>query len=176
MVTSLLYGLYAGAVSIALTLLAYFTGIWKADSNTWLSYLALPFMILFIYLAAQERKREDYGGTMTYGQGVGTGVLVGLFSGLLMAIFMWVYLTNINPEFIDFMANKQEVAMRASKNMDEASVQKGLDWMRKLFIPFAIGGTLLWNVFFATLVSLIVAIFTRTKENDVIVTPAAPIE
>lgn len=166
MVTSLLYGLYAGAVSIAVTLLAYFTGIWKSDANTWLSYVSWVFLILFIYLAARERKREDFGGTLTYGQGVSTGVLVGVFSGLLVGVFMWVYLTTINPEFIDFIVQQRETVMRASKQMTTAQMDQAIDWTRKLFVPIAVVSAILGSVLLATLSALIVSIFVRTKEGE----------
>jgi hypothetical protein len=168
MVTSLLYGLYAGAVSIALTLLAYSTGFWKSDSNTWLSYVAWAFLILFIYLATRERKREDFGGTMTYGQGVATGALVGLFAGLLVGIFMWVYLTNINPEFIDFIVQQRETIMHASKQMTAAQVDQAIDLTHKLFVPIAVVSAIFGNVVLATLAALIVSIFVRTKEGEVV--------
>lgn len=168
MTITLLYGLYAAAVSIAMTLIIYFTGLWTSESSGWFGLVGYAFLIFFIYLAARERKQEDYDGVMSYGQGVGTGVMVGLLSGIVAAIFMWLYLTVINPEFVDVTIQRQADAMRHMQNMRPQDVDKAIEWTRKLFVPMGILGSLLMNVLVATLGSLIVAAFVKTKEEPVL--------
>jgi uncharacterized membrane protein YhfC len=163
MVTALLYGLYYAGVSIALTLIGYFTGMDRSDSSSWMSWLGIPFLILFLWLAMKERKREDYGGTITYGQCVGTGVLVGVFAGIVMAIFMYVYLTAINPGFMEFILDKQAKAVKES---GAENAQKSMEMMRNFALPFTVGASLIGSIAFATVISLIVAIFVRTKPED----------
>src|SRR5579863_2926402 len=107
MVTTILFGLYSAGVAIAITLIGYFTGLDKTSAFNWLPYISLPFFIFFLWKAMQERKTEDYGGTISYGQCLGTGVLVGLFAGIAVGIFMYVYSTTINPGMIDMIAQKQ---------------------------------------------------------------------
>jgi hypothetical protein len=167
MVTSLLYGLYAGGVSIAIMLVSYFTGIWKTDANNLIGYLALPFLFLFIWLAMKERKQEDYGGVMSYGQGVGTGTMVGLFAGLLTGLFMWVYLNNINPDFTTTMiAQRAKDMQQSGSNMTAAQRDQAISMMEKFFTLFAVGGMIIWDVFIATVASLIIAVFVRTKPEE----------
>lgn len=167
MVTSLLYGLYAGGVSIAIMLISYFTGMWKTDVNNVIGYLALPFLFLFIWMAMKERKREDYGGTMSYGQGIGTGTMVGLFAGLLTALFMWVYLNNINPEFVTTTIAQRAADMRKnSPDMAPAQRDMAITMMERYFTLFAIGGMIIWDTFIGLVAALIIAIFVRTKPED----------
>ncbi len=162
MVTTILFGLYYAGVGIALTLIGYFTGIDRSAAGGWFGYLSLPFLALFLWLAMKERKEDDYGGTMSYGQGVGTGVLVGVWSGIVMAIFIFAYFTRINPGMIDFTLAKQEAAMQA-RQMDPTQISNAMAMAKKWFVPIAIVGSVLGSVFLATLFSLLIAIFTRTN-------------
>ncbi|HEX5316553.1 MAG TPA: DUF4199 domain-containing protein [Candidatus Kapabacteria bacterium] len=165
MVTTILFGVYSAAIAIAITLIEYFTGLDKTGTANWLGYVALPFLILFLWLAMNERKQEDFGGTITYGQCVGTGALIGLWAGIVTAIFMYVYFTAINPGMIDFMSQKQLAAMQ-SRQMNPAQMEKAVSMMKQWFIPIAVGGSIIGDVFFATLFSLILGIFVRTKEES----------
>ncbi|HZK75633.1 MAG TPA: DUF4199 domain-containing protein [Candidatus Kapabacteria bacterium] len=164
MVTTVLFGLYSAAIAIAITLIEYFTGMDKTGAASWLGYLSLPFLLLFLWLAMKERKQDDFGGTISYGQCVGTGALIGLWAGIVTAIFMYVYFTAINPGMIDFMSQKQFAAMQ-SRQMDPAQMQKAVSMMKQWFVPIAVGGSIIGDVFFSTLFSLILGIFARTKDE-----------
>ena len=164
MVTTILFGLYSAGIAIAITLIGYFTGMDKTGAVNWMSYVSWPFLILFLWLAIKERKQEDFGGTISYGQCVGTGALVGLWAGIVTAIFMYVYFVAINPGAIDFLLQKQQDIMQ-SRQMDPQKISSAMSMARRLFIPFAVGGSVIGDVFFATLFSLILGIFARTKEE-----------
>ncbi|MFI5200965.1 MAG: DUF4199 domain-containing protein [Candidatus Kapaibacterium sp.] len=164
MVTTILFGLYSAGVAIALTLIGYFTGMNLSVSGNWLSYVAWPFLILFLWLAMKERKQDDFGGTISYGQCVGTGALVGLWAGIVSGIFMFVYFTAINPGAVESLLQQQQNMMQA-RQMDSQKISNAMSMARKMFIPFAVGGSVIGDVFFATLFSLILGIFARTKEE-----------
>ena len=166
MVTTLLYGLYTAAVAIVLLLAQYFTGLDKTSAANWFGYLNLPFLAFFIYLAAKERKEEEFSGRLTYGQGVGTGALIGLWAGILTAIFMWLYLSYINPGFVDMIVERQRTALLQSGKTSAADINRISDATRKFAAPISIAVVLLSNVFFATIFSLIISIFVQTKEDS----------
>ena len=165
MVTTILFGLYSAGVAIALTLITYFTGIDKSGTASWISFIAWPFLIFFLWLAMKERKQDDFGGTISYGQCIGTGALVGLFAGIVTAIFMYVYFTAINPGMVDFTLQKQEAAMHAQQ-IDQQKINTGMSMARQWFIPFAVGGTIVGDVLLATIFSLVIGIFARTKPEE----------
>ncbi|HET6400070.1 MAG TPA: DUF4199 domain-containing protein [Candidatus Kapabacteria bacterium] len=165
MVTTILFGLYSAGIAIAITLIGYFTGMDKTGAQNWLGYLSLPFLILFLWLAMNERKQDDFGGAISYGQCVGTGALVGLWAGIVTAIFMYVYFTAINPGAVEFMLQKTQEAMQARPQMTQQKIDSAMSMTRTMFIPFAVGGSIIGDVFFATLFSLVIGIFARTKEQ-----------
>ena len=115
MVTTILFGLYTAGVAIVITLISYFTGMDKSGAASWINYLVWPFMILFLWLAMKERKRDDFDGTISYGQCVGTGALTGLWAGIATGIFMYVYFTAINPGMVGVMIDKQQAALQAQQ-------------------------------------------------------------
>ena len=166
MVTAILFGLYSAGVAIAITLIGYFTGLDKTSAINWLPYISLPFFILFLWMAMKERKQEDFGGTISYGQCLWTGVLVGIFAGLAVGIFMYVYSTSINPGMIDMIAQKQAEGMRA-QNLSPDQIQKAQSYS-KMFTtpPMMAAWSFVGDVFMATIFSLIIAIFVKTKEGE----------
>jgi uncharacterized membrane protein YhfC len=164
MVTTILFGLYSAAIAIAITLVGYFTGMDRTGAANWLGYLSLPFLILFLWLAMKERKQDDFGGTISYGQCVGTGALVGLFAGIVTAIFMFVYFTAINPGAIDFILQKQQEVMQ-SRQMSSQDISNAMSKARQWFVPVAVFFAVVGDVFFATLFSLVLGIFAKTKEE-----------
>ncbi len=169
MMTALTYGLYAAGVSIAITLLEYFTGLDKTTSGQMLGYLSLPFLAWFIFMASKERKEDEFDGTMTYGQGVGTGAMIGLFSGAVMAVFMVIYIQFINSGFIDMIVQKQEEAFKASGKMTPSDIKNSLGYVRTWALPMTVIFSVIGNTFFATIFALITSIFVRTKEDDGVV-------
>jgi hypothetical protein len=166
MVTAILFGLYSAGVAIAVTLIGYFTGLDKTSAFNWLPYIGLPFFILFLWMAMKERKQEDYGGTISYGQCLGTGVLVGIFAGIAVGIFMYIYSTAINPGMIDMIAQKQAEAMRA-QNMSPEQIQKAQSYS-KMFTspPMMAAWSFFGDVLMATIFSLIIGIFAKSKEGE----------
>ncbi len=164
MVTTILFGLYTAGVAIVITLISYFTGMDKSGAASWINYLVWPFMILFLWLAMKERKRDDFDGTISYGQCVGTGALTGLWAGIATGIFMYVYFTAINPGMVGVMIDKQQAALQAQQ-MDPEKIAKAMTWARRMFVPFAAGGAIIGDVFFGTLFALVVGIFVRSKEE-----------
>ncbi len=166
MITAILFGLYSAGVGIAITLIGYFTGLDKTGAANWLGYVSLPFFILFLWMAMKERKQEDFGGTISYGQCLWTGVLVGLFAGIAMGVFMYVYSTLINPGMMDMVLQKQADSMRA-QNMSADQIQKAQSYAKMFTSPgmltaWTFGG----DILMATIFSSIIAFFARSKEED----------
>ncbi len=166
MVTAILFGLYSAGVAIAITLIGYFTGLDKTNAVNWMSWLGVPFFIFFLWMAMKERKQEDYGGTISYGQCIGTGVLVGLFAGIAVGLFMYVYTTAINPGMIDMIVQKQADALRA-QNMSADQIQKAQSYS-KMFTspPMMAAWSLVGDILMALIFSLIIGIFVKSKEGE----------
>lgn len=165
MTTSITYGLYSAGIGILITLLEYFLGIDKTPNGRWFGLIGMIGVIVMMYLAIRERKREDYDGYMTYGQSVGAGFMVGLFSSIVMAIFMFVYLSRINPELLDYTRDQVAQGFR-DRGMTADQQEQAMKWVNITTSP---GGqaisTLLGGTLMGLVIALIMSIFTRSKER-----------
>lgn len=112
---ALKYGLITALVSIVYTLILM---VLDMSDNTWLSSLSFIIMIAGIVLAMKEYRTLNYG-FMSYGQGLGIGTIVSAISGLLSGIFMWLYTSFVDTEYMARMRDKQVEAMLDQGLSDE---------------------------------------------------------
>ena len=113
------------------------------------------------------------GGFISYGQAVGSGVIISLYSSIIGALFTMVLYTLIDPDLMDkfYAFNEQQMLDRGSP---EEAVEIGMNVTRKLFTPetlslFSIFG----GVMGGTIFSLIIAIFLKKEGGEIPVeTPA----
>jgi 4-hydroxybenzoate polyprenyltransferase len=91
------WALISALTSIVLTFVYQFLNIAQDSPARYLSLL--PF-IAFIVMA-QIEYREVLGGSISYGKAFSTGFRVALFAGILGAIFMFIYVSYINTDFIN---------------------------------------------------------------------------
>lgn len=122
---ALKYGLMTGAVLIVLSLVSYYAGM-SADSNLqWVSYLLLA---IGIFVGSRHHRDKELGGFMSYGRGLGAGVLIALFSGILLAIFIYLFYGVIAPGALDEVKQMQEEAMY-EKGMSEEQINMSLNFV-----------------------------------------------
>ena len=168
MSNAILYGLIIAAVSSLYTLVLYFLGYQTDNIATGmnLGYIALLFPIVGIILGMRDAKSDalEDEKPFRYGKSLLQGLFISLFWGLGTALFVYVYYTFINPEFVDYLVDFQKDKMNAQGNIPEATMEameKGMrfmsqPWIAALLAPFQC-------LFSGLIVSLIAAIFIRTK-------------
>lgn len=116
------WALFYVAVSIVIT---YTIDLLKLDPNSPVKYISyLPF-IGFCVLAQKEFK-DQLGGFLSFGQGFTAGFRYALFSGFLLAIFSFVYLAYLNPEFL-VKAAEQQQAVLVEKGMSQEQIDKATE-------------------------------------------------
>ncbi|MBB6612549.1 DUF4199 domain-containing protein [Pontibacter sp. Tf4] len=157
---ALKYGLITALVSIVYTLIIM---VLDMSDNRWLSALSFIIMIAGIVLAMKEYRTLN-GGFMSYGQGLGIGTLVSAISGLLSGIFMWIYTTFVDTEYMGRMRDKQIDAL-LDQGMTDEQVDAAMSMSEKFQGPLAlILGGLIGAVVIGFLLSLILsAIMKRNR-------------
>jgi energy-converting hydrogenase Eha subunit A len=131
------WALIATATSIVLTFVYQFLNVAQDSPARYISILP---SIAFIILAQIEYK-EMLGGHITFGKAFSTGFRVGLFAGILGAVFMFIYVSYIYPEFIPQMMEAQKAKM-AEKNMSDEQIEQAMRMTSKMMSP-------IWLSFFA---------------------------
>lgn len=146
----------AGAV---LNLLLYFTGYQteKLSVGQHFQWLGFIVMIVILFLGLKAVREESPGKYMSYGKGVGTGVLISLFSGLMSSVYTFIHFKYVNTEFVDY--NMQLVQAKWEQaGMSAAQMEQAEGITRAMMGPVSMAiMTPIMSVIFGVIISLIIA-------------------
>jgi hypothetical protein len=163
--TTLFYGLILAASNIVFTLVFFFLGFQtdKIAEGRWFGFLPFIVGIVVTWLGIKAVREEAKDKALTYGKGVGSGVLINLYSGIVGSIYGFIHFTYINPNFIDYMINMTRQQW-ASKGIGEAQMDTMEKGMRMMMSPIM---SSIWGlaaaVFFGLLIALVVSAFLRRE-------------
>jgi hypothetical protein len=161
-------GLILGLIGIVFTLVLYFLDLLL---NKTLSYILLPINLAVLYFMIKSYRDNYLNGYMTYGQSVGAGVIIFLYSTILSVIFSFILYKYIDPGLINkLLAVSEETLVK--KGMDQQSIDTGMSFTKKLMTPGFMSITgLIGGMFFGTIISLLISIFTRKEGNPLVDIP-----
>src|SRR2546430_1345314 len=100
------YGLIVGATGILISLLTYLLGLDKTDTGEYIKWINVPIMIIAMVMAIKEKREQELGGFIEFGQAFGTATMTILISSVISSVFTYLYLAVINPGYRDFMIQK----------------------------------------------------------------------
>lgn len=164
--SSLMSGIYLGIALILVSVVFYVTGNSFAKPAQWISYVV---MVAGIVLA-QIGYKKVLGGTMTYGQALGVGVITMLFASVISSIYTYLLFEVIDPSMQEQMRLFTEEQIIKQGNVPEEQMEVALDIATKFQTPIMMlvmgifGGT-----FIGLIISLITSIFTQKKPAEDIV-------
>lgn len=131
--TALMYGLYVSAANILLSLIMHFAGLWGPDTM-WIGYLAFVFLTIGMVMAIKDRRDNENGGDIRFGQAFSTGFTVVLVSAIVGALFFYVYAEFINPDMMTKIREGMEQGLAAKQgSMSEAEYEQA----REMTLAFA---------------------------------------
>lgn len=159
---ALKYGFITALVGVVYTLI-----IMVADlgDNRWLSGLSYLILIAGIMLAMKQYKAINYG-YMSYGQGLGIGTLVSAIFGLLSGIFVWLYTTFVDTDYMNRMMEKQTEAL-LDQGMSDEQVEQAMAMTENFQGPLAmILGGLVGAVVIGFLLSLILSAIMKNNRPE----------
>lgn len=156
------YGLLTGLVSVIISFLQL---TFIDDPETPLRWLTLVVMIVGIVLAHKQYKSLN-SGFMSYGQGLGIGTIVAAVSGVIGGVFTYVYMTFIDPTYMQRIMELTRTRME-DQGLDDAQIDQSMAMVEKfsggpLSTVFAILGAVLIGF----LISLIVSAFTKNPRPE----------
>jgi hypothetical protein len=156
MSTKFFYALVLTLATIVLQLLLFFSGFQteKLATGQYLQYLGLVIMAVVLWFGIKAVRDEKPDRPMTYGQGVGTGVLISLYSGLMGAVYTFIHFTFINTGFADYMIAVTREKW-AARGLTQAQMESAEAITRKMLQP---GVQAILGVFFAVLLGLVLSL------------------
>jgi|SRR6478736_5904102 len=157
--TKFTYAVILTIVGAVMRLLMYFTGFEteKLATGQYFGWLGFVLMVVILFLGIKAVREEAPGKYMSYGKGLGAGVLISLYSSLMSAVYNFIHLKFINTQFADYQMEiihaKWEKAGMSSAQMDQA---EGVT--RMMMGPTVQAGfTIFFGVCIGLIVSLIIA-------------------
>lgn len=164
--TGIRFGLLVAVVGILLDFIIRIAGTSILVYSIVAGTLGLVVAVVGIVLA-HRAFRQANGDILTISQGVGIAVVMLIISSLFSALFNYVYVNFIDPEFVGRMKEQMTDFMERNNLPDsqiQASVAK-LDEMRPPLVK-ALPKALLTGAVGGGIFGLIISLFTKRKLAD----------
>lgn len=162
-------GLILGLTGVVYSLVMYFLDL---TFNQVQGYIFMVLQITLLYFLLKSYRDNYMHGQITYGQSVGAGVIICLYSALITAIFTYILYTVIDSGLTDKQLAFVEEKMLA-KGAPQEAIDASMSIQRKIMKPEIMAPfSILGNMFWGTIISLIVSIFIKKEGNPLIDTPA----
>lgn len=161
--STLTMGLYLAIALILVSVIFYVTGNTFSKVAQYLSY---PIMIGGIILGQLSYKKA-LGGTLTYGQAVGAGVLTMVFASFISGIYNYLLFSVIDPSLQEQMRIFTEEQIIKQGKVPEEQLEMAVNMAAKfqtpvmMFVMAIVGGA-----FIGLIISLISAIFIKKNPSD----------
>ena len=161
--TTLMPAIYLGIVSILLSVILYVTGNMFA---TWAAYLSYPIIIAGV-VYGQITHKKALGGTLTYGQALGSGVVTLIYASLISGIFSYLLYKVIDPSLIEQMRNFLEQKLVQQGRVPEEQIDTMVNIFLKIYTPpISIITSIFGGAVGGLIVSLITGIFVKKNPSD----------
>jgi hypothetical protein len=165
--TNFFYGLILAVINIVFSLVMFFAGYQTdkiAEGQRLSQFFPLVVCIVVLVLGMRAVREESKDKSLSYGRGVGSGVLITLYSSLIGAVYTFIHLTFVNTNYADYMIDFLRKGEWARKGLSETQMDAAEKFTRFIFKPaiLSISSIIMW-MFFGTVFVLIIAIFMRRK-------------
>ncbi|MFD2786923.1 DUF4199 domain-containing protein [Hymenobacter rubripertinctus] len=157
------YGLLIGIVTVIYSLVLMATGL---EQKPVLGFVTFGILIVGIVLAHKYFK-QNHGGFMSYGQGLGIATIMGAVIGTLSSVFRYIYVNFVDAEYTQRAIETARAKLEADGMSDE-QVEQAMSFTSKMMAtgPLSIVFGILASAFFAFLLALVISAFTKNARPE----------
>jgi predicted amino acid-binding ACT domain protein len=156
------YGLITGLISIIISFGLNIAHLEQSPAK----WLTLAVMIAGIVLGQQAFKKLN-GEFMSYGQGLGVGMVIAGVSAVLSAAFSYIYVTFIDSEMTARLLDKARADMEAQGKLSDAQIDQAMHWTAMFMQgPALVAVALVGGIMMGLLVSLITAAVLKNPKPE----------
>lgn len=167
-------GAILGAALLIYSLILYMTNL---TFSTALGYVSYVLMIGGIILGIKNYRDQEQEGYITYGRALGVGMLTVLFASIIMAAFIYVLYSMIDPGLIDKSLDIARTKLMEKHTMSDEQIESAIDMSKKFMTPlFMAFGTIVGNAFTGLIFSLIICAFMKKEKSIFTNTIDAPLQ
>lgn len=153
------YGLILGLISILISVGVYASG--NAYNQHWsIGLISFAIMVILIALGIKKLKQNN-NDSLTLAEALKTGIGIALISGILSAIYTYIFVTIIEPDFyVNLLASIERQWME--QGMTDEQIQTTLAMTKKMSGPFmTITFSIIGSLFFGFIISLITGLIMK---------------
>lgn len=160
--SALYYGLLMAVVLIVTHLIMYLVGQSRETPGMIISTLVFVAVIVLVQLDYRNKK---CGGFISYGRAVKIGFLSILFASFMVAIYMFLYLSQINPA--EMMEAKMEAMQQVyNYGLSPEAEAQSIEYQEMIHRPVVYAIITIFSyAFMGIIVSLITSIFIKKEEH-----------
>ncbi len=158
--TVIKYGLYALISGFLLFGLPFLLGMGVSfDYGELIGYTSMVLSLLFVYFGIKHYRDKVNSGNISLGKAIAIGMLIALFSAVGVALFDYIYTTQINPDFaseyIDYSIKKMEATLSPEELKVKSAelIQQMKDYGSPGFMAFMMFSTVVILGFIISLIS-----------------------
>lgn len=158
------YGLIGGLIYCIYSLIGNMSGLTTGDFGTMATSLAsllvFPIAIALIVFAVKNHRDKQLGGYITIGRVILIGLVVTAISLVISNLFLYVYLSVIDPGYVDMMIGSMEEMM--GDWIPEEQLEQVLMETRKGFEPAGLmKNALIMIGIFGVIVSAVIGLIMK---------------
>ena len=160
-------GLIMGLIGIVYTLVFYFLDLTFNKVQGWVFLLLLIVILFFLVKSYRDNYRH---GFITFGQGLGAGMIIFLYYAIIAAVFTYLLYAVIDPNLIDKQLAFTEQEM-LKRGLPQEAIDISMSMQEKIMKPAIMAPiSIFGNMFYGLIMSLIVAAFVRKEGNPLVET------
>ncbi len=157
-------GLIAGLISVIITTVSNMFALYENSAAGIVLIVVSVGISVYFIIASHNLFKANNGGFMTYGQGLGIGVIYALVSSAIGAVYSGLYIMLVDDGSVQFQ--KQQVEEQwAEQGLNQAQIEQAREIFEMFSGPVAtIVLGILAGVFFGFILSLIISAVTKKTD------------
>jgi len=173
MKSSLKFGLITGVISIIWLFGSFTLFTWLNSKYGWGiqastirgigGLISIPIQGIGIYLAMQNVKQLT--GSLSYTQGIKTGLTVAVTIAVIVAVFSFLYCRFLNPGYADFMISDAQKAMIAKGAMQQQIAIESAEIGKQFTTGAQVTMALVGQFVTGAIITLVLGLFIKTKRS-----------
>lgn len=156
---------FGAMLGLASMLISFVLQLLKIRDGALPQILMVAISTVFIVLGSNFYKKNK-NGFMSYGQGLGQGVLISLFGSILLAFFIYFYFQMASPESLQEIKDLAEIQLE-EQGLDEKEFEMALQIQQKFMTPGMMAiFTILGNMLLGTIIALITSAILKKDDTS----------
>lgn len=159
------YGLILAGASILIGLIQYAMGT-HLEQN-WVSSFIGFLLVITLTVLGIKKFKEVNNGFLSWGQAVKIGVGIAAVAGLIGALYQYVFINFIEPDFVELIAEKQEEVLLEQGYTDE-QIEAAQEMSKKFQGPIIMSAmSIIGSAILGFIISAIAgAVMKKTEQDD----------